>query len=294
MWHKYIYIKEFLLAFMVILVAIPDAFAQGTDMGLERRPGAFIGISAGALNSQIISDSDLDIKESGSSGKVSFSGSFDVGYYFSKPIGLRTGIGYSSANVQLTLDSYQSSSNLKDSENESYELRVTASNLTENQSVKILNVPLVVVLNIPLSNIVSIFLEPGISFSIPANCSYNSTGLFTYQGYYPEYNVILENLPNHGFSSNETINTTDDLKIRHSWTDLTLSSGINLAIKRKFQLSAGVEYCRSISDLSGYDSPDSFQLSPIPGQVASLMGASDKVTSKALGFNISLRYLINR
>lgn len=269
-------------------------FSQGTDMGLERRPGAFVGIALGPARSQIINESNLEIKEVSSSDKMTFSGSFDIGYYISKYFGIKTGLGYTSYDSQLTLDTYQNKLNLKDSENETYELRVTASGLSESQSLNIMNIPLTIVLHIPLSNMVSIFVEPGINLVIPLNYDFSNSGLFTYKGYYPEYNVVLENLPTHGFSSNKIINTDDELELKQAWSDVVVYSGINLAIKPEFHLAAGVFYTRPVSDISGFESPDKYQLSPIPGQVNSLMGASSKVSTKSLGVNLTLRYFINR
>jgi hypothetical protein len=288
------YIKQ--LTVLLSLIGIPgvSGFSQGTDMGLERRPGAFIGISLGTAQSQIINESDLEIEEISSSDKMTFSGSFDIGYYISKHFGIKTGLGYASYDTRLNLDAYQNRLNLRDSENESYELRVTASALSESQSVNIMNIPLTIVLHIPLSNVVSIFVEPGINFAIPLNYNFSNSGLFTYKGYYPEYNVILENLPNHGFSSNTIIDTEDQLELKGSWLDAIVYCGINIALRPKFHLAAGVLYTKSISNISGYESPDTYQLSPAPGQVTSLMGGSSDVSTSLLGVNITLRYFINR
>ena len=42
-------------------------------------------------------------------------------------------------------------------------------------------------------------IQGGVNMAIISKNSYTSTGTFTYKGYYPAYNVLLENLPNYAF-----------------------------------------------------------------------------------------------
>src|SRR5512133_3865275 len=127
-------IKKFILPLIISILMSVFCFSQGTDMGRDRRPGVYIGLTAGSLNSQIINTGDFETKMKGRS----FNGSFDFGYYISKYFGLKTGIGYSAFTTDITLDSYQDNIMTKDSENESYELRLTASNINESQSINVM------------------------------------------------------------------------------------------------------------------------------------------------------------
>jgi hypothetical protein len=259
-------------------------------MGRDRRPGVFIGMTAGSLNSQIIYNEDFETETN----ERSFNGVFDFGYYLSKYFGFKTGIGYSSFKTNISLDSYQDKNMARDSENESYELRITASNISESQTINVLKIPIGLVINIPLGGVVNLFLEPGLNMVIPAGNNFSNSGSFTYKGYYQEYNVVLENLPDHGFSTNKTIITEGDLELNQMWYDAAVYAGINVAIKPKYHLSGGFYYSTSISDVSGYESPAEFHLTSTPGQVNSLMGGAEKVSTKALGFNLTFRYFINR
>jgi hypothetical protein len=292
MKYEIMNIKRLPVIILIIWFLQADCFSQGTDMGLERHPGVFLGFSAGSLRSQIINTTNLVITQGDAQG--TFAGSLDVGYYFSKYFGLKTGIGYTSFETDLTLQSYQNSSYQNDSENENYQLRVSASNLTESQTVNVMKIPLNIILNIPLSPVFSIFAEPGINIVIPVNNSFSSSGSFTYKGYYSSYNVLLENLPAHGFLTNTVIKTDDVLELKNMWNEAVINAGIGLAIKRKFHITVGYCYARSISDISTYESPAGYQLSSSPGEVNSLMGGSEKVTTTAMGFNITLRYFLNR
>jgi hypothetical protein len=294
MQYKIKDIKQLIVLISLLGLLGSPAFSQGTDMGLERRPGPFLGITMGSVRPQLISTSDLETTETNLSGSKTFSGTLDIGYYISKYFGLKTGIGYSSYNADLALNSYQDGLYLKDSENESYELRVTASGISESQILSVMTIPLNVVINIPVSGLINIFAEPGFNLTIPVKSDFTNIGLFTYKGYYPEYNVVLENLPNHGFATNSYISTDDDLELKKVWFDATVYSGINFAVKPNFHISTGIVYSRSLSNISGYESADEYQLSSAPGQVNSLMGGAEKVTTKAFGFSVGIRYFINR
>ncbi|HUX96415.1 MAG TPA: outer membrane beta-barrel protein [Bacteroidales bacterium] len=287
--------KKHLILLVVIGLAISNhCFPQGTDMGLVRRPGAFIGINAGAVRSQIINSGVYENEETGPSSGRSVNGSVDFGYLFSRYLGFKTGIGYSSFSSNISLASYQDFLIQKDSENESYELQVNASNLTESQTITTLNIPMNLAVNIPLGGNVNIFLEPGVNIVIPVGNNFSNSGLFTYKGYYQEYNVVLENLPQYGLPSNMIVITDGSLELKKLWFDAVVYSGIDIAIKPKFHLSGGLYYSRSITDISGYESTEEYHLSSSPDEVISLMGGSDKVTSKSIGFLLTFRYFINR
>ncbi len=284
-----------ILIIIIVLAHVgQDIYAQGTDMGLVRKPGAFFGITAGPLKSNlIINEGTLDT-ESGSNSGRSFYGNLEAGYLISKYFGFKSGIGYTSYSAEISLYSYQDALMNRDSENESYELRITASNINESQSLKTMIIPLNIIINIPLGGIASIFVEPGMNLVIPVMKNYSNSGFFTYKGYYQEYNVLLENLPLHDFSSNRLVNAEGDPELKQTWLDATVYSGLNIVINPKLRLSGGFFYSRSVTDISGYKSRDEFHLSPSPGITNSLIGGADKVSTKATGFSITLRYFISR
>jgi hypothetical protein len=283
-------IKKLILPVIIIVLMSASCFSQGTDMGRDRRPGVFIGMTAGRLNSQIINSRDFETTDNGNS----FNGSFDFGYYISKYFGLKTGIGYSAFITKISLDSYQDKIMTRDSENESYELRITSSSLNESQAIKAMKIPLNLVINIPLGGMMSIIIEPGINLVIPVGNNYSNYGYFTYKGYYQVYNVLLENLPDHDLTTNKMINTEGKMDLNQIWYEAVAYTGINFALKPKYHLSGGFYYSKSLGDVSGYESPGDFHLSSTPGQINSLMGSSEKVSTKALGFSVTFRYFINR
>jgi hypothetical protein len=283
-----------IILLLIIFSAASECFGQGTDMRAERKPGTFIGFSAGIINPEIVHTSSLKLENDEGSMKSTFSGFFDFGYMFSKIAGLKTGIIFNSYKANLSLSSYSDVVNLKDDENDTYELRVTGSNITETESFRIVRIPVGLILNIPFSGTFSLFAEPDLGISVPFGAKFTSTGLFTYKGYYPEYNVLLENLPNHKFWTNKTVMANGEPEMKKSFTDFSVYGGFGIMVNRKLQIKAGIRYSKTLSGISGYDSAEKFHLSPAGGEVVSLMGGSSDVTAKYLGFGISVRYFINR
>jgi len=57
----------------------------------------------------------------------------DFGYFFSRVAGISVGAGYGSYSTELSLDSCSIKFQTTDSENESYEMRITGKSISENQ-----------------------------------------------------------------------------------------------------------------------------------------------------------------
>jgi len=136
------------------------------------------------------------------------------------------------------------------------------------------------------------YLQPGINLAIPITKKYTSSGIFTYKGFYPAYNVLLENLPAYGFPSNINGVTDGTLTIKSLNINALVSAGFDFSIQKNIQIGVGVSYSKSLSNISDYTSPDKFQLSSDANQINSLMGGSSKATVQSLGVNVRLRYFL--
>jgi hypothetical protein len=287
-----IYIRKILLTVFVIICSQHDIFSQGTDISTEINPRMFVGISLGPSQSHIINVGTLSVSELFSSEKNSFFGSVEAGYFFSKYIGLSYGIGLISYKTQLNLDTFQNKFNITDSENESYELRVSGSGIKEVQNIDLLSFPFCINLRLPFNETIGFFLQTGVNMAVPISKNYKSSGTFTYKGYYPAYNVLLENLPAYGFPSNKSIDTDGELELKPLGFYATASAGFDFFIQKKIQIAVAACYDKSLSNISEYSSPDKFQLSSDPEQINSLMGGSSIATAQSMGLKIIFRYYL--
>jgi len=219
-------------------------------------------------------------------------GSVEIGYIFSNYIGISSGIGFVPYKTQLTLGSYQNKFNTVDSENEAYERWVSGVGIKEVQKVGFLSVPICLNIRLPLNKTISFILQTGVNMAVPIYANFKSSGTFTYKGYYPAYNVLLENLPAYGFPGNVNSVSDGKLEIKPLNFNVIGSAGFDYFIQKNIQIGVTATYTKSISNSSAYASPDKFQLSSDANQVNSLMGGSSKVSAQSMGVNIILRYYL--
>lgn len=286
-------IKYIIISLLFIFFADAVTFSQETDESEPTIPKFYIGITAGQSFNQIVNNGILSISGLSSKNKNSLSGAVELGYFFSKNFGISTGLGYNSFSTELSLNSYTNKFNSTDSENETYERRVTGSDIREIQKISFLNVPFCINFQIPIGSKSGFFLQAGVNLSIPISKEYNSSGTFTFTGFYPAYNVLLQNLPDYGFPSNSTVISNGNLELKPTISDGLARAGFQLFIGKKIQIALGVTYYRSLSNISKYASPDKFQLSSDINQINSMMGGSSKTTTQSVGLSLSLRYYIN-
>jgi hypothetical protein len=269
-----------------------NGYSQGTDITSGKHQRLYLGFSVGPSHTGIINNGTLTIARLSSTKKNSFCGYIDAGYFFSKYIGLSTGLGFSSFVSHLSLDTYVNSFDTTDSENVTYERRISGSNIKEIQKISYLNVPLQINVQIPFGKTIGLFIQTGINFSFPLSKTYNSTGTFTYSGYYPIYNVLLTDIPYEGFKSNVKNNVNGELKLKSISSELISSAGFQLFLQKKVQVVLGVFYNKLLSDISGYSSTSSFRLSSKENHIRSMMEGSNKVSASSFGLKISLRYFL--
>jgi hypothetical protein len=286
------YYKNFIPCFILLLVLQTNVQSQSSDNKFVSSNHWFIGFGGGPAQTNISNYltavlSGVDVNK-----KNSYSLSVDAGYFFSKYFGLSVGIGMSPFLTQLSLDSYSNSLDTVDSENESYERRISGQNIKENQKIYFLEIPLMLNFQYPFGKVIGFYVQGGVNLAIPVNKTYSSSGTYTYTGYYPAYNVLLKDLPYEGFKSNVETDISGELKIKTINPELVAAGGFYFRTEKKFQISVGFFYKKMLSDISDYSPVTSFQLSTHENQARSFMEGSEKATASSIGIIISMRYYL--
>ncbi len=187
---------RFILSATLFSLLFPSiSYPQGTDIAAGRKKGLFFGLTIGPSQTSIINNGILTVAELKSNKKNSFCAAIDLGYLFSDYFGFTTGIGYSSYITEQALDTYATSFDTTDMENETYERLISGNDIKEIQKVSFLYIPLQMNLVIPVGKTFGFFVQAGVNLSFPLSKTYSSTGTFTYSGYYPAYNVTLDRYP---------------------------------------------------------------------------------------------------
>jgi len=285
-------LRSFFLIIILLFSYQTAALSQETDSAPTRPSHLSVGISVGPAQSQITNNGTSSVSNLLSSKKNIISGALELRYTFSRLIGITTGVGYGSYRSELSLDSYKDSINLTDSDHDVYRHIVSGSGIKEAQKISCLNVPVCINFQVPVNLRLGFFLQTGVNLSIPLGKTYSSSGTFTYTEYYPAYNLRLKDIPTYGLVSNTKVSSDGSLELKTVNIYATACAGVQYFVSSKIQIGLGVSYDRSLSNISNYGSPGSFEISPSPTQINSMMGGSNKTTVQSIGLQITLRYFL--
>jgi len=281
-------IFKILIPVLVVIASQNRLFSQENDSIRSKR--LYVGLSLTPAQSQIKNVGSSSVTGI-ASGKVNtFGASAEAGYFFSRYIGVSSGIGFNTFKTPVTLDTYQNQFNTIDSEGDAYEMRVTGTGIKEDQKISYLTIPLYLNIRLPLSGVIGFFLQTGLDISFAVNKSYSSTGTFTYKGYYPKYNVLLYNLPAFGFATDKNTTTTGNLDVKPFTLFAAASAGFDFFVSQNMQLAVAASYNKSLSKVSDYPSANNFQLTESADQINSFMGGCSSVTAQSIGLSLKLRY----
>ena len=84
----------------------------------------------------------------------------------------------------------------------------------------------------------------------PVSKKYTSKGTFTYKGYYPAYNVLLENLPAYGFPSNYKSAVDGELDIKPINVNAIAATGFDFFLQKNIQIGVMATFSQSLSNIS--------------------------------------------
>lgn len=277
-----------LLLIISLLLCSQKSISQGTDLSIGKHNGMYIGMAVGPSRSKIINKGTLNNISTAT--RYTFISSFEFGYFFSKYFGITSGIGYAPYKSMHSLNSYDSRFPATDSDNEAYDLVVNGSAIQETQIIGFLSIPVCLNLRIPIGESSGMFFQGGADLSVPMNKTYESSGTFTYQGYYTKYNVMLKDLPQHGFPTNLQSNADGDLELKPIDINFIVAAGFDFSLGRQAQLALAIAYDKSLANISKYESSKDFQLSLEPQNINSFMAGSTKAATQLICLKLMFRF----
>ena len=267
---------------------------QGVDIraGSKQHP-VYIGLNLGTdqtrIDNQVIKALEglISLKE------ITFSAQAEMGIRLNKNFGLSAGLGYRTYSSGFLLLTYRDSLvNQKDQDNDTYIRRISGKDITETQKIGIISIPVRFNAELPLNDIFGFFLQAGVNLSVPVNKKFSSTGMMTYAGYYPAYNIVITGVDHEGFAQNATSMSEGTLIVSSIIPEFATSAGFTVDLNEKIRLLAGISYTRVLTDISGYSADDAFHLSVNKDEMNSLMAGSSKVTAQAVGLRLGFRYYL--
>jgi hypothetical protein len=288
------YIRLIILPSILLAVLSTAVYSQGTDSRTTsgKKDKLYVGIFLNALKTNIANEKFSTLSPLSYKKGNSLNFGLDFGYFFSKMAGIDIGLGYGSYSTELSLDSCSIKYQTTDSENESYEMRIRGTSIVENQKISFLSIPVCIILRLPASEKLGFFLKGGISFDIPMAKTYKGAGTFTYDGYYPAYPVLLQDLPAYGFPGNLSTISSGSLQIKSLNTGLLASGGVYFFLNETIQLVLGIQFNKSLANISAYKPDSNFRLTSKANELNSFMAGSSNAGVQAFGVSLGFKYYL--
>lgn len=283
---------SWILILILVLTGLVNTnlYSQGTDSRrtFTKKDKLYFGISIGSLQGNI---DNTGLADSVYKKGLSVNFGFEAGYFFSKLAGITLGAEFSPYSSSLSLASYSINYDAVDSENESYQMQIKGSGIVEEQTITCISIPACV--NFRFGGVKRrFFMKVGFSFDIPFRKTYESSGIFTYDGYYAAYPVTLKNLPSYGFPSNLDMRASGDLMIKSMIPAVISSAGVIFNLTELLQFVFDIHFSRSLGNISGYKPDPDYRLTSNADQMNSIMAGSSDAFIEGLRVNLGLRFYI--
>ncbi len=133
--------------------------------------------------------------------EIGYTGNLEYSYFFTNNWGIATGVGIQTYQASSTINYMEEISSI-DSDNESYKYRTYFNDWEETQNILFLDIPIGVKFQNKLNSNWKLLSTIGGKISLPISATYETTGgNIDTRGYYPQYNVELYGMPQHGFNT---------------------------------------------------------------------------------------------
>ncbi len=280
--------KTFYILFLIMMVICLNVFSQGTDFRFSKKK-YFVGFSLIPGQARF---NYLDKPVSGFSntgGTLNMQLTAESGYHFNKYMAVTVGLGFANFSSTMNVPLCQSKYPSVDTENESYELRVVAHNIEEKQKILFTSVSLNLHLCYPITDHFGVFGLTGLEPFFPISKTYQSKAIIDYNGYYPQYNVTLFNLPEYGFPYQVNTLEKGSLPVKTLIITGLASAGFFYKFSPGMEILSGIHYCKTMQTVSDFQQVN-YNVSPHNGEINSLMTASESVILSSLGIYLSYRF----
>ena len=118
------------------------------------------------------------------------------------PFSIEAGIGIRSYALSANGAACEQTMNAIDADGDAYQAIYNYSNRTERLGLTYLDIPVRACFGQPDKKNMSVYAKVGITPSIKVSSSFTGTGNYSLKGYYPQWDVTLENIEELGFGNN--------------------------------------------------------------------------------------------
>ena len=195
-----------------------------------------------------------DLEQGTSSDKLSGGIGLGYTYFFSKNIGLATGLDFAFYNQDIKLGEVSGSHQAFDLEvREDFEFRYNLKDYTEQQSAFYLNIPIMMHYQFAETENMIFYAAAGGKIGLPINGKYKSiTGNLKTEGYYPHNKDLIDDVPFRGFGEFPVSANEDKIKYKMS-VSLAFETGVKWKLSNEMFLYTGVFVDYGLNDIKKED-----------------------------------------
>lgn len=150
------------------------------------------------------------------------------------PLSVEAGVGIRSFKLSASRNPYELTVAGTDADGDSFQAMYSFGNMQESFSLTYLDIPIRLCFDQPGKNRVSVYAKVGVTPSIKIASKFQGSGTYSLKGYYPQWDVTLENIMELGFGSDLEYYTADNEPEANTfvlWGNATLGGYVPLKNK---------------------------------------------------------------
>lgn len=204
-------------------------------------------------------------------------------HYFTSKLGLLSGIGIQTCGSVSTINLTESTPAI-DSDMDVYVHNAKFNSWQEKQQVLFVEIPLAGEFKQRINDKINMLFTLGAKLSIPVSATYKSTGgEIVTSGYYPQYNIELTDLPNHGFTTiTQSFSGKNNLNLLYS---AIAKIGVGYKLTEKIDLHAGAYFNYGLNNILKADTKMLYQLD---GTYNSVLQSYQTTSIKPISLGVEL------
>ncbi len=202
------------------------------------------------------------------------------------PISIEAGLGVRNFGMSARLNDYAATVSAIDADGDSYQAIYAFYGLSESLTLTYLDIPIRLCFGQPAKDRVSVYAKVGLTPSINVASKFEGKGTYSLKGYYPQWDVTLENIAGLGFGSDMDCYTdaTPDINTFNLWGNVAVGAYVPFK-GSPIVLNAGLKVDYPFMSIGSIKAGEN-----LPNGATGLLNGSNKVVIPA--FEIGLVYIL--
>jgi len=223
--------------------------------------------------------------------RLSFAYGADAEVNVTDNIGISMGFFYSGFGTKLSAAAIQQEQVMAvDKDGESYYLRADARELEDDIQLAYYSIPFSLKYYFMAGEKVSPFVGAGIAFHLNAKATSEMKGISTQEGYYPQYHVVLYDIPELGFLTDYRFTRKEDIDVESTFFSAEIQAGARISLYKDLVYGTVAAFYRpGLSKMLG---SGEYLLSLASQEYNSLLFVNDEVRVNPMGLNIGIKVRI--